>query len=157
MNRFYRNYNDYYNTQYYNDRNANSNYIIDYGPKPFVANIKQLAKQNNAFRRALWTGEHLQITLMSIPVNESIGLEIHPNVDQFIQIEQGMGIIKMGDSQNNLDFQKNVGENFAFVIPAGKWHNLVNIGNEPIKLFSIYAPPQHLRGSVHVTKKDAEH
>lgn len=156
MNRFYRNYN-YYNTRYYDEKNTNSNYIMDYGPKPFATNIKNLAKQNNAFRRVLWTGGNLQITLMSIPAKGSIGLEIHPNVDQFIQIEQGMGIIKMGDSQSNLDFQKRVGENFAFIIPAGKWHDLVNTGNEPIKLFSIYAPPQHPKGTVHLTKEDAKH
>ncbi len=66
-------------------------------------------------------------------------------------------MVKMGDAQNNLDFSKRVGENMAFVIPAGKWHNLINIGSEPIKLFSIYAPPQHPKGTVHLTKADAEH
>lgn len=150
MNRFYRNYNNYYNRQNYN--NVSSKYIMDYGPMPFVANIKELAKQNNNFRTALWTGNYLQITLMSIPAGESIGLEVHPNLDQFIQIEQGSGIVKMGDSQNSLDFQRKVGEGFSFVIPAGKWHNLINTGNEPIKLFSIYAPPQHPKGTVHYTK-----
>lgn len=157
MSMFYRNYGTFHNMPHYNAQNTNSNYIVDYGPKPFVTNIKQITRQNKAFRRALWTGEHLQITLMSIPVNESIGLEMHPNVDQFIQIEQGMGLVKMGDSKEKLDFQKKVGENFVFIIPAGKWHNLINTGNEPIKLFSIYAPPQHQKGTVHLTKKDADH
>lgn len=155
MNRFYRNYNNYYNRQNYN--NVSSKYIMDYGPMPFVANIKELAKQNNNFRTALWTGNYLQITLMSIPAGESIGLEVHPNLDQFIQIEQGSGIVKMGDSQNSLDFQRKVGEGFSFVIPAGKWHNLINTGNGPIKLFSIYAPPQYPKGTVHYTKEDANH
>lgn len=155
MNRFYRNYSNYYYGQ--NNNNLNSNHTTDYGPTPLAVNLKNLAKENNNFRLALWTGAHLQITLMSIPVGESIGLEVHPNVDQFIQIEQGTGIVKMGDSQNLLDFQRKVGENFSLVIPAGKWHNLINTGNEPIKLFSIYAPPQHPRGTVHYTKADASH
>ena len=152
MNRFYRNYGNYYP-----QRNENSNYIKDYGPMPLAVNIKELAGLNKAFRTTLWTGNNLQITLMNIPTNESIGLEIHPDTDQFIQIIQGTGMVKMGDAQNNLDFSKRVGEDASIIIPAGKWHNLINIGNEPIKLFSIYAPPQHPKGTVHLTKADAEH
>ena len=94
---------------------------------------------------------------MSIPVGESIGLEIHPDTDQFLRIEQGEGLVQMGKDKNNLSFQRKVFDNFAFIIPAGTWHNLVNIGNVPIKLYSIYAPPKHPRGTVHLTKADAEH
>ncbi|MDQ5983883.1 MAG: cupin domain-containing protein [Eubacteriales bacterium SKADARSKE-1] len=130
--------------------------IIDYGPKPFVINIEQATKQNKAFRRVLWTGHHMQLTLMSIPVGGDIGLEIHPNLDQFIRIEQGRGLVKMGDSKNNLNFQRPVSPDFAFIIPAGTWHNLINTGNRPIKLYSIYAPPQHPKGTIHLTKTDAE-
>jgi mannose-6-phosphate isomerase-like protein (cupin superfamily) len=131
--------------------------LRDYGPAPFVVNIEEATKQNNNFRTALWTGCHLQLTLMSINVGGDIGLEMHPNVDQFIRIEQGQGIVKMGDSQYNLDFQCNVYSDFAFIIPAGKWHNLINTGNVPIKLYSIYAPPQHHFGTVHVTKPEENH
>lgn len=156
MNRFYRNYNNnYYNTRYYNEQK--SNYIKDYGNMPLAIDIKEIARQNESFRSTLWTGEHFQITLMNILPNESIGLEIHPDTDQFIQIIQGTGMVKMGDAQNNLDFSKRVGEDASIIIPAGKWYNLINIGNEPIKLFSIYAPPQHPKGTVHLTKADAEH
>lgn len=130
--------------------------LKDYGPAPFAVNIEEAAKQNNNFRLALWTGKHLQITLMSINPGEDIGLEIHPNLDQFIRIEQGQGIVKMGDTKENLDFQANVYKDYAFVIPAGKWHNLINTGNIPIKLYSIYAPPQHPKGTIHETKADAE-
>lgn len=130
--------------------------LKDYGPEPFVTNIEDATKQNNNFRTALWTGKHLQLTLMSINVGEDIGLEMHPNVDQFIRIEEGQGIIKMGDSRNNLNFQKRVYENFIVIIPAGKWHNLINTGHKPLKLYSIYAPPQHPHGTVHRTKADAE-
>jgi predicted heme/steroid binding protein/mannose-6-phosphate isomerase-like protein (cupin superfamily) len=130
--------------------------LKDYGPQPFVVNIEEATKQNNTFRTALWTGSHLQLTLMSIPVGGEIGLESHPNLDQFIRIEEGQGLVKMGDRKDYLDFQKRVYDDFAFIIPAGKWHNLINTGNKPIKLYSIYAPPQHPRGTVHVTKADAE-
>ena len=92
---------------------------------------------------------------MCIPVNECIGLEAHCNTDQFILIVEGEGIVKMGNEKNNLNFQRNVSSNSAFVVPAGKWHNLVNTGRTPIKLFSIYAPPEHPKGTIHCTKKDA--
>ncbi|GAE90297.1 mannose-6-phosphate isomerase [Acetivibrio straminisolvens JCM 21531] len=129
--------------------------LKDYGPEPFVVNIEEAAKQNDNFRTALWTGSHLQLTLMSINVGEDIGLEMHPDVDQFIRIEEGCGIVKMGDSKNNLNFQRNVYDDYIIIIPAGKWHNLINTGDKPIKLYSIYAPPNHPHGTVHATKKDA--
>jgi mannose-6-phosphate isomerase-like protein (cupin superfamily)/predicted heme/steroid binding protein len=130
--------------------------LKDYGPEPFVINIDEATKQNDTYRTALWTGSYLQVTLMSIDVGEDIGLEVHPNLDQFIRVEEGQGIVKMGDSKYNLDFQRNVYDDYAFIIPAGKWHNLINTGDKPIKLYSIYAPPQHPRDTVHVTKADAE-
>ena len=140
--------NNFYNRIY-------PNYMQDYGPEPFVINIEEATLQNNNFRTALWTGNHLQITLMSIEAGDSIGLEIHPNVDQFIRIESGIGLLQIGNDKNNLNFQRKVYDNFAFVIPAGKWHNLINISTTPIKLYSIYAPPRHPRGTIHKTKKDA--
>jgi len=127
-----------------------------FGPDPFVVNIEEATKQNNTFRTALWTGRYLQLTLMSINVGEDIGLEMHPDLDQFIRIEEGQGIVKMGSRKDRLDFQKKVYDDFAFIIPAGKWHNLINTGNKPIKLYSIYAPPQHPKGTVHETKAIAE-
>ncbi len=130
--------------------------LRDYGPNPFVINIEKATKQNDNFRTALWTGEYLQLTLMSIDVGVDIGLEIHPDLDQFVRIEEGQGLVKMGDSKDNLDFQAKVCDDFAFIIPAGKWHNLINTGYKPIKLYSIYAPPQHPYGTVHKTKEDAE-
>ncbi|WP_347562810.1 cupin domain-containing protein [Clostridium sp. HBUAS56017] len=130
--------------------------LKDYGPYPFVVNIEEATKQNNTFRTALWTGENLQLTLMSIPVGGEIGLEIHPETDQFLRIEDGEGIVKMGRRKDSLDFQHKVYDDFSFIIPAGIWHNLVNTGNKPIKLYSIYAPPQHPHGTVHPTKDDAE-
>lgn len=128
----------------------------DYGPGPFVINIDEATKQNNHFRSALWTGTNLQLTLMSIAPGEDIGLEVHPGLDQFIRIEQGSGMVKMGDRRDYLNFQRRVRRDDAFIIPAGKWHNLINTGSEPIKLYSIYAPPQHPPGTIHRTKADAD-
>lgn len=156
-NYFNGNYDNYMNNYYNRYHSTNANLIRDYGPEPFVVNIDEITKLNNTFRTALWTGEHLQLTLMSIPVGESIGLEIHPDTDQFLRLEQGEGLVQMGKDKNNLSFKKRVSNNFAFVVPAGTWHNLINIGNIPIKLYSIYAPPKHPRGTVHLTKADAEH
>jgi len=138
------------------DQNTASMRLMDYGPNPFVVNIEEATKQNNNFRTALWTGTHLQLTLMSIGVREDIGLEVHPYHDQFIRLEQGQGIVMMGDYPDRLDFRACVSDNYAFIIPAGKWHNLINTGCTPIKLYSIYAPPQHPFGTVHKTKEDAE-
>jgi mannose-6-phosphate isomerase-like protein (cupin superfamily) len=129
--------------------------LKDYGPEPFVVDINEASKQNNTFRTALWTGNHLQVTLMSLKVGEDIGLENHPNLDQFLRIEQGQGIVQMGRRKDNLNFVRKVHDDSAIVIPAGTWHNLTNTGNVPLKLYSIYAPPQHPFGTVHVTKTDA--
>lgn len=133
-----------------------NNNISDYGPEPLVVNIEEATIRNTAFRTALWTGCHLQLTLMSINIGEDIGLEIHPDLDQFIRIEQGQGLILMGDTKERPNFQANVQADFAFIIPAGKWHNLINTGRVPLKLYSIYAPPQHPYGTVHLTKAIAQ-
>ncbi|GAB6137957.1 cupin domain-containing protein [Halanaerobaculum tunisiense] len=130
--------------------------LKDYGPCPFVVNIEEATKQNDYYRIALWTGEHLQLTLMSINAGDDIGLELHPNLDQFIRIEKGRGIVRMGDRKKQLDFEAKVYDGYAIFIPAGKWHNLINAGRTPLKLYSIYAPPEHPRGTVHETKEDAE-
>ncbi|WP_033826798.1 cupin domain-containing protein [Bacillus andreraoultii] len=129
--------------------------LKDYGPEPYVVNINQATKQNNTFRTALWTGKHLQLTLMSLKVGEDIGLEIHPHLDQFLRVEQGQGIVRMGKTKNNLNFVRRIGDDSAIFIPAGTWHNVTNTGNGPLKLYSIYAPPQHPHGTVHRTKREA--
>ncbi|MET3696737.1 mannose-6-phosphate isomerase-like protein (cupin superfamily) [Bacillus oleivorans] len=154
------NCNNYRNSAYYQlDQNYGNYYGInrlkDYGSKPFVININEATKQNNTFRTALWTGEHLQLTLMSINAGEDIGLEIHPNVDQFLRVEEGQGLVQMGKRRDRIDFQRRVYDDYAILIPAGTWHNLINTGNTPLKLYSIYAPPQHPFGTVHESKADA--
>lgn len=92
---------------------------------------------------------------MSLNPGEDIGLEMHPDVDQFLRIEQGQGITQMGKNKNQLDFSRNVKDDSAIFVPAGTWHNLTNTGNIPLKLYSIYAPPNHPFGTIHPTKADA--
>ncbi|MDF2652608.1 MAG: cupin [Paenibacillus sp.] len=130
----------------------NEEVLKDYGSKPFVVNIAKVTKQNNNYRTALWTGDYFQVTVMSIDVGDDIGLEVHPTTDQFIRIEEGQGIVQMGDSKDKLDFEERVYDDYAIMIPAGKWHNLTNTGNEPLKIYVIYAPPEHPYGTVHETK-----
>ncbi len=124
--------------------------------EPLVFNINCCSKNNNYFRTALWTGEHLQITLMSIPCGCDIGKEIHTDVDQFIKIQQGTAKVVMGKCENEPELCRAADANSGVVIPAGYWHNIINTGNTPLKLYSIYAPPQHPYDTVHKTKKDAE-
>ncbi|WFD11838.1 cupin domain-containing protein [Tepidibacter hydrothermalis] len=130
--------------------------LKDYGPEPFVIDIEKATKQNNTYRTALWTGDNLQVTLMSIDPGDEIGLEVHPKGDQFIRIEEGQGLVQMGDKKDKLDYQKKVYDDFAIMIPAGKWHNVINTGNKPLKLYAIYAPPEHPYGTVHETKAIAQ-
>lgn len=140
----------------YRDNYKNRFEINDYGPDPFVVNIENVTLRNRNYRTALWTGEHLQLTLMSIPVGGEIGLEVHPDTDQFLRLEAGHGLVKMGQSPNRLNYQANVSDGYAIFVPAGTYHNLINVGNTPIKLYSIYAPPAHPRGTVHETKEIAD-
>lgn len=137
-------------------REEHSNKITDYGDDPLIVDVDCFAKKNTNFRTALWTGDCLQVTLMSIPVGCDIGIEKHDNLDQFICIESGYALVKMGKEKDDLCLCKNVNENFAVIIPKCTWHNIINIGNTPLKLFSVYAPPNHKFGTVHKTKCDAE-
>lgn len=130
--------------------------INDYGKQPFVFNIEQATLDNENFRVAKWTGSNLQMTLMTIQAGDDIGLEVHEDHDQFLRIEQGMGKVEMGPAQSQLDFQETASDDFAIFVPAGTWHNVTNVGEEPLKLYSIYAPSEHPHGTVHITKADAE-
>lgn len=128
--------------------------IYDYGNTPFITNVKRDVCQNNNFRTARWTGEHLQLTLMRIPRGSEIGLEKHPDVDQFLYIESGNGFAMMGSEKNTPDYCHHVSCGDGIFIPAGTWHNLKNTGCCDLKLFSIYAPPQHPFGTVHRYKPE---
>ncbi len=126
----------------------------DYGPQPYVVNIQEAANQNYNFRLALWTGTHLQLTLMNIHAQGDIGLESHQGIDQFLRIEEGQGLVLMGDSRDNLWFQRMVYPGCVIFVPACTWHNIINTGCTPLKLYSIYAPPEHPHGTIHKNKED---
>ena len=128
----------------------------DYGPNPYVTNIDQATNQNCNFRTTLWTGNHLQLTLMCIPPGGEIGLEKHPDTDQFLRVESGQGCAMMGPRQNMLNYRSRVDGDSAVFVPANTWHNVVNCGRAPLKLYSIYAPPHHPHGTVHRTKAQAD-
>lgn len=143
----------------YTNRRVQKNkgvYSLDYGPEPLVVNIAHMTKQNNTYRTALWTGRHLQLTLMHINAGEDIGLEVHPDTDQFLRIEAGQGVVQMGDTKDNLTDQSPIYEDCAIFIPAGKWHNIINTGRAPLKLYTIYAPPHHPHGTIQATRMQAE-
>lgn len=124
----------------------------DYGPEPFVTSIDEATRQNTNYRMALWTGHHLQLTLMSIPVGGEIGLEVHPDTDQFLRIEAGNGMAMMGPGKDRLNYQRPVCDGYSVFVPAGTWHNMVNTGNCSLKIYSIYTPPHHPHGTVQATQ-----
>ena len=132
------------------------NMQTDFGPNPFVVDINKATLNNDNYRTAVWTGRNIQLTTMNIPVCGDVGLEMHPHVDQFLRVEDGNGLVLMGDAEDNLTFRQPVYDNDAIFVPAGTWHNLVNVGNKPLKLYSVYGPPNHAWGTVHPTKEIAE-
>jgi len=130
--------------------------FTDEGAKPFVVDIEDATLANDNYRTALWTGTHLQLTLMSIPVGGDIGLEVHPHLDQFLRLEKGKARVQMGPAENDLSFDREIEDDWIILVPAGTWHNITNIGDEPLKIYSLYGPPQHPHGTVHETKEIAE-
>jgi mannose-6-phosphate isomerase-like protein (cupin superfamily) len=126
----------------------------DHGPKPYVVNIEEATLNNENYRSTVWTGEHIQLTVMSIPVGDDIGLEVHPENDQFLRLEQGKGRVQMGKAKDNLDYDKEVEDDWVIFVPAGMWHNVTNIGDEPMKVYAIYGPAHHPHGTEHPTKAD---
>lgn len=128
----------------------------DYGPTPYITNVEKMAMQNSNFRTAIWTGNYAQMTLMCIPPMEEIGLEMHEDTDQFLRVEQGTALVKIGSCECRQDFQQIVSSGDVIFVPAGTWHNVINKGRFPVRLSSVYAPPNHKRGTVHRTKAEAE-
>jgi mannose-6-phosphate isomerase-like protein (cupin superfamily) len=133
-----------------------SDHLKDHGAEPLIIDLGRITKANPNYRTALWTGTHLQVTLMSIPAGGDIGLEVHPELDQFIRIEHGNALVLMGTEKGRLLDQRRISQGYAVIVPAGTWHNILNTGASPLKLFSIYAPPQHPFGTIQETKQVAE-
>lgn len=116
---------------------------------PYVNNIEKETLENEFFRKEVFTGEHLQMTVMSLLPGEDIGAEIHNNIDQFLRIEQGTGRAIVGDQEYDVE------DDFAIIIPAGMNHNVVNTGEIAMKLYSIYTPAEHPKGTIHKDKAEA--
>lgn len=129
--------------------------IIDNGPEPTVVNIEAVTVENTNYRTTLWTGENLQVTLMSIEPGHDVGLEVHNDTDQFLRIEQGQATVSMGPTAEDMQTWQ-AGADEAVLVPAGTWHNLASSGDVPLRLYSIYAPAHHPHGTVHVTKAESD-
>jgi len=119
--------------------------------KGFSANIEKDTLENSNFRKVLYTGKHSQLVLMSLKPNEEIGMEVHPDNDQFFRFEKGQGKCIIDSNEYK------VGDGVAVVVPAGAKHNIINTSNsEELKLYTIYSPAHHKDGIVRATKKEAE-
>jgi mannose-6-phosphate isomerase-like protein (cupin superfamily) len=130
--------------------------IKDIGPRPQSFNIEVAAKGNRSYRAVAWSGRYLQVTLMSIPVGGDIGLEAHPETDQFLRLEAGSGKVQMGSAKDQLTFEEEVSNGWCILVPAGTWHNITNIGATPMQVYAIYAPAHHTPGKVQATAAAAE-
>ncbi|MCL2464777.1 MAG: cupin domain-containing protein [Micrococcales bacterium] len=130
--------------------------LTDHGPHPYVLDIEAATLENPNFRATLWTGTHLQLTVMSIPAGDDIGLEVHRGNDQFLRVENGSGRVQMGPTENEVTFTEDVGPDSVIFVPAGTWHDIINTGSDDLKLYTLYGPPDHVHGTLHPTKHDAE-
>ncbi|XKT75142.1 MAG: cupin domain-containing protein [Patescibacteria group bacterium UBA2103] len=118
--------------------------------KGYVANIEKETLENEDYRRVLYTTKHSQLVLMAIQAGDEIGEETH-HLDQFIRLEQGSGKVIIDGVEHEVE------DDFAFIIPAGACHNVINTGKEVMKLYSLYMPPEHKHGTVHKTKAEETH
>jgi mannose-6-phosphate isomerase-like protein (cupin superfamily) len=134
------------------DADNTPTFPYDYGPSSLVIDLNKAAQQNDNFRSTLWTGTYLQVTLMNIPVHGSIGMEVHTENDQILRIEEGLGLVQLGEDQFTMYGQYLAFTNYAILVPAGIWHNIINIGNDPLKISSFYAPPRYPWNTVQRTR-----
>lgn len=118
--------------------------------KGFYGNIEQLTEENNNFRQVLYTAKHCQLVLMTLPVGGEIGAEVHDENDQFFRFEAGVGKVVIDDNEYV------VKDGDAIIVPAGAEHNVINIGDEPLRLYTIYSPAHHKDGIIRATREEAE-
>jgi mannose-6-phosphate isomerase-like protein (cupin superfamily) len=122
----------------------------------WIGDIESVTRDNDDFRRVLFTGEHTQLTVMHLAPGEDIGREVHTDRDQFLRLEQGHARVELGRTEASVDEVFEVQEDWAVIVRAGVWHNIVNVGDGDLRLYSLYSPPEHPEGTVHRTKRDAE-
>lgn len=118
--------------------------------KGFVDDIEKLTEKNDDFRRVLYTGHNLQLVLMAIQPGDEIGEEVHDDRDQFFRIEAGEGEVSIDGIRHKVKADDGI------IVPQGARHNVVSTGKEPLRLYTIYGPPEHIDGTVHKTCKEAE-
>ncbi len=116
----------------------------------YCDNIEQRTVENEDFRRVLYTGRNLQLVLMTLPPGCDIGEEVHEDRDQFFRIEEGSGVVRIDGADNRVE------DDFAVIVTAGARHNVINDSDAPLRLYTIYGPPEHKDGIVHRTKEEAE-
>ncbi len=122
----------------------------------WLGDIEEATLRNDTFRTVLFTGAHTQLTVMCLRAGDEIGWESHGHLDQFIRIEEGQARVDLGPDADTVSEQHDVGDDWAVIIPAGTWHNVVNTGDGTLKLYSLYSPPEHPDGTVHTTKAEAD-
>ena len=122
----------------------------------WVGDIERETLDSTTFRTVVFTGEHTQLTVMRLAPGEDIGREAHDDRDQFLRIEQGQARVELGRAADSIDEMHDVADDWAIIVPAGIWHNVVNTGDGDLKLYSLYSPPEHPDGTVHVTKAEAD-
>ncbi|ABD07033.1 Cupin region [Rhodopseudomonas palustris HaA2] len=135
---------------------ASQHLIHDIGPQPQSFDIEGATKDNINYRTVAWSGRYLQLTLMSIPPGGDIGLEAHPETDQFLRLDAGNGRVQMGATKDRLSFERDVSDGWCVLVPAGTWHNVTNTGTTPMQLYTIYAPAHHAPGKVQATAAAAK-
>lgn len=116
----------------------------------FCDNIEQRTVENGDFRRVLYTGQHLQLVLMTLQSGEEIGEEVHADRDQFFRFEEGIGVVDIDGVENRIE------DDFAVIVPAGARHNVRNTSSEPLRFYTLYGPPEHKDGIVQSTRRDAQ-
>lgn len=118
--------------------------------KGFIGNIEDRTEENRDYRRVLYTGPNMQLVLMSLKPGEEIGEEVHKDRDQFFRVEKGRGEVWIDGNKTKIE------SDTAIIVPAGARHNIRNTGEKPLRLYTLYAPPEHADRTVHATKAEAE-
>jgi mannose-6-phosphate isomerase-like protein (cupin superfamily) len=122
----------------------------------WIGDIERITLDNETFRTVVFTGAHTQLTVMRLAPGEEIGWEAHANLDQFLRIEEGTARVEFGRTEEKVDETHDIENDWAIIVPAGTWHNVVNTGRGDVKLYSLYSPPEHPDGTVHKTKAEAD-
>lgn len=117
--------------------------------KGYLANIEEVTTENTDYRRVLYTGAHSQLVVMSIEPGDEIGEEVHSEIDQFIRVEKGSGTVVLNGTDEH-----SLADDWAVIVPAGVKHNVINTGDTPLKLYSLYSPAEHKDGLIQATKAD---